>query len=956
MILLNNILIVLVSFAWSDSSIKIDSSGADGKHAEHGYSYSTSPGSSSSNGRNGGDATKSSSGSHAKDIILNLSSSNKDKVSYIKISGSIAQSGPLDKVITLDSSSEIVVDASGGEGGNGGSGGNGEGGCNGSNGASATRSSRGKNGGSGCSGGDSGRPSPGSDGGDAAFVKVHIPIDDIHLSLLMQCDVSSGAGGDSSIHGLAGSGGSGGAGGSSYSWRVKTGQSCSSTSVSNGNGSYSTKRTCVDTYTTKSNPGGSRGAKGPDGKVLNGDTSGGDDGSDGLCTFITKDGQKVIKGSNPFKFQVESYTMYDENQDGIYEPLEKFYIKDITVKNNGDLPSPVNKADFNLFFKNTAYTSPVSKIVTLPRVYPGESFKVSETFEFTVNDNHEMGIDQRLRFEDSISPKNIVTHVERPQKDFENIKHFVITYPIEISSFTLQESVGAGEKIPIFWKIKNNSNLDFGGEKALRRIVSELYISAGDADPGLFSFSSEDEQVSVLSDVKLLEILNLKAKQELLIEGQISVNSNALPYTSSEFSSSLTLENLAGEMRKIQKDSLSLRISQLYSYNPESEFLLITHSKTQRQEFLAWRAFGKSLQSSIDVWDFSYYGALSFSKGIKELGDSSFSQILKDKTIILLNNAQHEASETFALSEVAKQLSKRKSNLVVVGGDKEDLKNQMKALLSVPLSEDYALSNDELKKYFWRWKTPKVKDIDTIVLKTSNKLQESDPKLRYFIKFEYQPELIKKGLFTNAYDLGSIMYANTLTPGGGRAAFLPLTQEEMSTDTYIKTEELVRATILVTSFKYKLKTLNSTPDAFFRVYLRDAILYDLILELDLMDSICSIEKCDVDTGLNRVNSFINYIDTIKSEDEYIISAVYLYAKVLENSSIKKSLKKKLKPFMKEHAVDDMFNEVKDFAKERRQTLVGISKRENYRNMFTYPALFRVLTTDEVLNLDNVIKD
>lgn len=958
MYILKLLLLSMTLTGWSQTDTLIDASGAHGRSGSNGATYSTSPGASFSHGSDGGDAGRSTPGADANNISINLNSINRGGQSFVRIYGQVDSSGRVDQNIVLSSETQVSLIARGGDGGDGGNGGDGQGGCNGSDGRDASKTSNGTNGERGCNGGDAGRGTPGSDGGDGGDVRVYIPIEDVHLSLLVQCDVSGGSGGNRSSHGRPGSGGRGGQGGRSHSWSEKTGEKCTSKRIDNGNGSYSTEKTCTPTSTQRSRSGGSNGARGRDGRPALGDTSGGSRGANGTCLFVTEDGGSEYVGNQPFHLQVVSYKVYDENRDGIFEPLERFFIEDIVVRNNGDLPSPSNSADFNLFFKNTNYTSPENQTVTLPRVNPGDTFTLSEVFEFRVQDNHQAGINQRLTLQDSISPQNRVTQIDREQQGFGHVRHFVITYPIEVYAYTLQESAGAGEEIPVFWKIKNNSSFDFGGEQGLRRIVSELSIVGGDADPSLFSFTGENGRSSVLTDSNLMEILSLKANEEILIEGQIQISDQALAYTAIQLGQSLSLENLVGEMRAIQRNALSLRIAQLYRHRANSEFLLITNSSTEREEFVAWQNLQETLNTTIDVWDFSFYGAMSFSRALSVAQGRNFEDLLQKKTIILLNKKGTETREAMSLNEIAEQLSKHQTNLVVIGGDEPALLSQMYDLLSVPFSRQTQVESVDLTQRFWNWMSPKPENLRDLTQTQAQNLMEQDPNSRFFIRPNYTPELIDNGYIWNTYRLGEITYTRTLTPGGGRAAFLPLARHEMTGASYVHSEEVMRALVLTTSFSYKLKALKESTDSMFRLYLRDALLHDLVLEVDLKDVECANTDCDKSAEALRLMAYLKSLhqDSVSSEDIFVLSSLILYIEELDSRALKSELRNLLNDFSKLALIKEGVDSLSDQARQRRRTLVGISKRDNLRNMFTYPAIFRLLTTDSFINTENTIED
>lgn len=958
--------VVVAIFAFSNriysqsNTAHIDVSGQDGMNASSGQSYSTSPGASSGRGQSGGDAGRSTPGANSKNINVYLKDLGEGRRAQVEIKAEVQGQGSRSHLINLTSNSSIRISARGGKGGDGGRGGDGQGGCNGRDGFNATASSRGGDGTNGCDGGDAGRGSPGSDGGFGGDAKIFIPLEDVHLALLTSCDVSGGDSGRGGQHGNPGSGGRGGRGGSSYyrSYQVADGQDCTDRLENNGNGSYTTVRDCTTRYRTEteSNPGGMDGRDGSRGSSASGNISAGHRGKDGICTFIAQDGKRRYQGSKPFYVQIQGYNLIDEDKNGIFEPNETIYIEQIKIKNTGDLPSPSGKAVFKVFMKNTRYTTASEHTLELPRINPGQVIKLDKTLQFKINSNSSVGQNERLVLQDTISPSNLLTRVEQSQPGFEKAQNILITYPIEITAFSAKASVGAGETIPVFWKVKNISGRDFGGESAFKRSIrTALNKVGGDAAASDLKFISKDARSEQnLTDAYWTEILNLKAGQEKIIEGFLEVGSNAMPYTEHTLTTDLFIQNFVGKEQKIQTNGVSLRISQIYNYNPQSEFLLLTNKNTTREEFVAWNDVVKTLDTSFDVWDLSYYGRLSFNNSLKELEGKALKDVLANKTIVVLNNGG-VSKHDFSMDETIKLLSQKKANFLVLGGTKKDLTQMFKDLMSIPVEETSLTAKskvDVFKNYFRLafWSRPNQEDFLKAIQENAASVLKEDPKSRFFIRSTYNPRKMEGG----RYSLGSINYFRTLTPGEGRAVFLPYEIETIQRASTINSSEIRRALLLPTSFTFKIKTYLKNRGTLLGNMIADAILYDLFLEMDLADIVCEFSECTLDL-ITKMHQFRDSVLSQPTQyDIHLLGSVKIYLEELDSSLLKTNYEKLLGSQLTSNEVKGVARLLNQQAKERKRSLPGIEDRKNIRNMLTLPAVHRAITTDSLLRNGNVL--
>lgn len=966
--LLSIILSLLLSSASWGKEVFVDGTGDDGQHASDGVSYSTSARRGCrSKGRAGGAAGESTKGEHGKNVNVLLKDLGDSRQAVLQVMAEIEDRSGLNTKVELGANTRVRVDTSGGTGGNGGVGGDGEGGCYGDGGDDADAKTPGEDGGPGTNGGSNGPGSRGSRGGDAGDAVVSMLPKDVHLSLIVDCKAIAGTGGNPGEDGDPGDLGPGGSGGSSYSNTeyVKTGkQICPKpVVVSKSDGSNTvTQGACKDEVkpVTTSQPGGSNGPNGKRGTRVQGDTKGGDDGKDGVCILQTEFEGKVYRASRPFHAQVVSYRLVDDNRDGIFEPLEKIHVYDLVVKNIGELPTPGGRAELRIALPSrTNYTSAESKYVVLPQIAPTKQhmFK-GEVLTFTINDNKSIGLNERLTFVDDVSLNNRITRIERSQDNFNNKanrhRRVVITYPIEISSFVTKTSVGAGESIPILWKVKNISKKDFGGIEGMKRSIrTALSKIGGSASHSTMKFVGPNGDETLFSDVFWQEILNLKSGQEVVIEGALEVSELALAYTDFEVGADLYFQNLRGNSQHIQRNTVNIRIAQLFSYTPEAEYLLITNQRTEREEYTAWLKMASDMGVKMDVWDVSYYGGWSLRQALEELDGKSFMQVLANKTILALNQRDYVTeSGLVPMNQIAELLAKRKANFVLLGGDRQLLSEFYTRALTQPyynasgqalIGERQEILVDETPSWMF-WTDGNREDFRATIQERVEKEMANDPHGHFFVLADYSPRIGAKHR-----TLGRVEYVRTLTPGGGRMAALPVDVGLLQSSDFISSEEMLRAISLPTSFQYKLSVLNNHKQKRMKRVMQDAVLYDLILEVDLYDRACSLGSCIEQIG-PRFNSYFEILSglDLSSEHAHIVAGLLIYMDLVGESATRKKLELQLAQYSKNEAVRDVKSRMEDKLELRADRLVGIDERDNARNMLTLPAVHNLITTDTLL--------
>ncbi|MCB9026539.1 MAG: hypothetical protein H6625_09505 [Bdellovibrionaceae bacterium] len=913
--------------------INLNAEGRSGQNGSHANGYSTSPGSSSGEGRNGDHASASTPGGKAGAIDVTLEDILSTDQLKSMINGNSSQSVKIGVIGTVNgSNTNITVDysknnyllfnARGGRGGNGGWGGDGQGGCNGRNGRDADKSSKGSNGTDGCRGGNGGDGTTGSMGGQGGIVTIRLNENDMHLAMLFKIDIEGGDGGDPGKNGQPGQGGNKGRGGDSHSWttRRQIGESCSGGDqvcsggglVSNGDGSYSsTSQTCTTTpvhctptytYDSHYNSGGSDGHDGPSGSPGRGNIQRGAKGPSGKYeVLVSYQNGSIERYAKVFSLSLISYDLIDENNNGIFEPGEKVSVSNMIVKNTGGMPTPYGKAKALVFLQNTDWFAANPIQIEIPRLQAGQSYQVNQAIEFKIKDTNVIGQNERLVIKDSITPISKLTRIDQVFGDFKLPKTISITYPIEITPIVAQKMVGSGETITVSWKVKNISKKSFGGNSELmRKIVTTLMQSENHS---LNSNAQKLEKVRFIKNSEETsltqkfteEILELKPGQEMLISGQLKFSDALAPYTTVDIQNGLEISKsqTSSDTNTIQLNKYTFKVSQFYKNNPNSDLLLVTNSATEREEFVSWMKVMDQLGLIVDVWDVNFNGFFALTKMIKD-SNSTLMENYRNKTVVILNyksNDIHKRSaDLIAKAEFISSLKNAGINFLLLGGDIKDSQALVRNLIlpnkpqrfenSLPNISDVEAIKEE-GVYIVDGKVKKWGENENdAILRMAEKLikqtQKSQPNEGYMVS------PIRKS--NGADKLGYIEIKKSLSPYDGVVSSLNIEDSELHKSVYIEGEENIRALLLSMGTKTKLKVLSqlnkTQPSSDIIKMVSDSIIHDIVSDIDLEEVTATINTDNkmnmaLDLLMSEIKS--NKYKNLSQNDPTAISLVKILA-------------------------------------------------------------------------------
>lgn len=293
-------------------------------------------------------------GSAGGSVELKLAYADGSKREVV-LTGATTQYGkttPISITMAFGELKAINIRAFGGDGAGGYSGGGGYSGSNGSDGSAGYpgydgcppgSGGNGTDGTDGTDGGDGGDGGSGGDGGRGGSVRISAAPEESELMLLVKIGNSGGTGGSGGYGGSGGSGGRGGRGGAG------------------GSGGRSN---CVD---DKGNPiagpdgwSGSAGRDGRDGSSGRSGASGydGSSGRSGARSFDLVSPAGTVSYPAPFKLEVQSATIIDDNENGILEPGERAYVTSLVLANKSTMPSPAAQAIKFAFLSSATMMAP----------------------------------------------------------------------------------------------------------------------------------------------------------------------------------------------------------------------------------------------------------------------------------------------------------------------------------------------------------------------------------------------------------------------------------------------------------------------------------------------------------------------------------------------------------------------------------------------------------------------
>ena len=849
----------------NDKTIDVSGSrGQDGRGGSHGSSGSSGywGGGNGGSGGDGGDAGSATPGTNAGSIHIVLE---RPKVQQqdqafagsVVIRGTVkASSGHTsdpNQTLKIGSTGRIHLLAVGGDGGHGGVGGDGGRGGDGGNGTNATRYSSGGSGGNGGRGGDGGDGTSGENAGHGGFTSATVSDRDTDLLMLIgQVNVHGGRGGNAGRNGSGGSGGSGGWGGSSYSW---TEESCS----------YNSKGERSCTTTSHSNPGGWNGSSGSSGSSGSAYLTAGRSGENGNFKIRVTSPEGAKEYTRRFDLAVVSFDMKSDNNDGIFEPGEGGTISKIRVRNTGGMPTPPNYPVEVSLPNGSWLKSRWEKLVIHKSLAPGEELLLDGTLRFDLRDVTAAQTGDRFKSTDVVNQRGTQKGVDRDYERFTQSRQYEVTFPIEITPITTSLTLLPGDTSKLFWKVKNVSNIDFGRLSDIKReIGTMLKLDPDVVSTSEFQFKDAKGGVVSLSEGFFTTISHLKAGQEMVIEGFVSLKPTAIPYTKVGLKSDVTLGKIdkPEETRPIQYRDVVINVGRVFKKTAGSKILIITNNQTTKEELDAWMEVVASLGMVADVWDSNYEGFLEFHR-LLSYTNKTLAQDFPVGTVVMLNNDRPLKSRPGFMVQADAMIPKRdllkaaagaKINFYMVGKTKQH-NDDIISFFLMPSGGEQVAETTSMSKLVkdvkdkvgptgsgrvgdlhltetWVIREPSREYMEKKARELEKKLQRQFPDRRFFVVHQLNGERTENNWVLDKYKSGRIEVFQTLPETETSITALAVDNKTMHQPGFVKGPRNIQALLMAMPLEEKLKLFVEALEGknAYVQQLKNALLIDIATE------------------------------------------------------------------------------------------------------------------------------
>jgi len=611
--------------------MRMSVSGRKGRGGERGHDGDRGSGGGGDGGR-GGDAGPAQSGEPGGTFEVRLAAAGDRVLIEGKESRADGVRKQIRDSVELRDVGDIVLLARGGDGGLGGQGGTGGDGARGTSGSNASRYSSGGDGGPGGDGGDGGNGSDGGAGAAGGSIQVSVAEQETHLLMLVRASIRAGAGGGPGANGRGGAGGAGGSGGSSYSWTESE--------------SYTDSQGRSQSRTTHhSNSGGSSGRGGRVGTQGQAVLQAGAPGQNGrfrICVAKANGGETFFEAR--YDLDLNALAHESENADGVHEPGERIFVKDIRITNSGGMPTPSSQPTVIELCDNE-WVEAETKRLELPRsLERGETMVLPGPLTFLVRPVRVAAPGEAFAAAGKIVLDARIPAVKRSFERFaaacpEPLTQFAVRYPLQLSPMSCLHSMAPGESARLEFVVRNVSKKTFGEQGEIARSIGwTVRLAASQVGASQVQYEHRGADGESLETGIRGSIVCLHAGQETTIIGTLTVSADAPTYEEIRLRASLELGGISapGILSPIHLRDFSVRVAERFTPDPTADVLLVVHNRTTREDLDAWRAVAADLGLKIAVWDVGLEGHLDIES---ELEGGSLAQQFSGKPIVVLDDS-----------------------------------------------------------------------------------------------------------------------------------------------------------------------------------------------------------------------------------------------------------------------------------------------------------------------------
>lgn len=785
----------------------------------------------------------------------------------------------------------IALVAVGGRGGHGGRGGSGGDGARGTSGTDASRHFSGTNGGTGGDGGAAGAGSDGGEGGGGGQVVVRTNERDTHLLMLVQANVIGGAGGAPGEHGAPGRGGSGGRGGSSYSWT-------DTESYTDSNGQSQTRTTY------HSSSGGSDGSSGRDGSSSPVVLHRGRTGADGGFRIEVRGADaRVTSYPSRYDLRLVSFAHRNENDDGVYEPGEKVYVRAIEVENVGGMPTPAHH-DVVIGLVRGGFVEPEedesgrARTLTLPRsLAPGQRHLFPrEELALTLAPFVPKGPTGPLAAPETLRLHAVLPDVRRSFDAFdagvgEANGSIVVRFPVELSAITGLSSLGAGQVTRVRVSLRNIASkairslsepgaTDVPGASTdlLRPLGFRVTLGYGELGASEVHYFDEHGERASLEVGFSRSIARLEAGGTFVLEGRLGIAESAAPYTTARLVVACELGPADGASppRAVQLEELVVRVGRPFAARDGDVLFVVSH-RTTAEELGAWEAHALSLGLRSASWDMSLEDGLGILDAIAA-GERTFSTVIvldhpvdtptgerRPSALLakrtMLGLARRGIPLLFAgrgpkLSELVVPTARIVEPVALAVTAPAEIRRAAVAALAVG---EGAVEQAVETTYAWPWSDVTREGLDRTAAHVSRDLERRFPTRRYVVVPRYEAGNVRKIAWIRRVSVGSLEIRRTTDGASSAMRTWPADEASLHVAETVRDQRLFFALLCTLPFELKLSLLASStlPFGGDRDPLVLALLGDLVLEQEAwgIDGFGPRSR-ELDESLPRLRAFV----------------------------------------------------------------------------------------------------
>lgn len=684
--------------------------------------------------------------------------------------------------------------------------------------------------------------------------------------MLVKHSVRGGEGGRAGTHGLGGSGGDGGPGGDSYHWSTTE-------YYTDSNGQRQSRSN------SHRNPGGSRGSRGRDGRSGTGHLMQGRDGRRGsLAVLVEGSGGSADRYSSFYDVRLGSFAHDSENQDGVHEPEERIFVKDIVVTNVGGMPTPIRPIQVRLL--ENEWVAPEEAVLEIPqRLASKEQIILPGPFSFIVKPVQITAPAEAFTQEGNIQLAAMLPAVSRVFDEFgstfdASFGRFAVRFPLQLSAIEALHSMAAGEQARWAFSLFNVSKRSFGEQGEVPRVVAwtlRLEDSEVSVSQVTFELTSHAGANSTVGGGLECQVERIEPGKPIELEGTVKLSEDARPYEAVRLLLALKLgrPSAPSSPSRIHLREFIIRVAERFRSCEHAEVVLVVHNRTRREELDAWKSVAAQMQVQCATWDVSLEGHLDLDRTV---GSRLLSQHFEGKTLIVLNGGfdtprGERHAYDLAEADALLQHAARGGSTVVLGSKKVrldwaltpyeridvDTKTPVASDLDVAhvrehtsqLSPGAGGASFPIIKSQW-FGSPSAHELSEAANRVARLVDAAHPNRRHVVTHRHgSGESQSRGL-ARAYNLGSVRLERTLDVGVRGTVYLALTEDALHDPERVVSNVAPLALTMGLSQStrlQKLRLLASTQPAPFTAldylskreahvtsWLRHGIAYDLAAE------------------------------------------------------------------------------------------------------------------------------